>query len=302
MASVWRVLALATVLAVPLRGDSREHPYPTDPGRLRLADVFELEWASDPQISPDGERVVYVRNFMDVMHDRRRSNLWLATTDGGDHRPLTTGLANHFAPRWSPDGRRLLYASTDDGSSQLHVRWLDGGGSARLTQLREPPADPAWSPDGRWIAFTMLAPLDVEPFVELPEKPAGAQWAAPAVTIDELLYRADGAGYLKVGNDPTMLLTGEADHRTPTRSRSSSTGAEAAPGGRHAGAHSRRFARHRRPSEPAHEQGSPHPSLVRALPGLMPSDRVGFLAAAEREVGRDPGRAVMRLSHKNTTA
>jgi acylaminoacyl-peptidase len=209
MASVWRVLALATVLAVPLRGDSREHPYPTDPGRLRLADVFELEWASDPQISPDGERVVYVRNFMDVMHDRRRSNLWLATTDGGDHRPLTTGLANHFAPRWSPDGRRLLYASTDDGSSQLHVRWLDGGGSARLTQLREPPADPAWSPDGRWIAFTMLAPLDVEPFVELPEKPAGAQWAAPAVAIDELLYRADGAGYLKDGYRHVFVLPAE---------------------------------------------------------------------------------------------
>ena len=38
-------------------------------------DVFSLEYATDPQISPDGDRIVYVRRFMDIMTDRTRSNL-----------------------------------------------------------------------------------------------------------------------------------------------------------------------------------------------------------------------------------
>ena len=65
------------------------------------ADVFELEWASDPQLSPDGSQVAYVRNFMDVMTDRRRSNIWIAEVDGDDHRAVTSGNANSSSPRWS---------------------------------------------------------------------------------------------------------------------------------------------------------------------------------------------------------
>ena len=86
--------------------------------QFQALDVFKLEWASDPQISPDGKSIIYVRNFMDVMSDRRRSNLWVAVADGSDHRPLTTGLANDASPRWSPDGDRLLYTSSADGSTQ----------------------------------------------------------------------------------------------------------------------------------------------------------------------------------------
>jgi dipeptidyl aminopeptidase/acylaminoacyl peptidase len=65
---------------------------------LQLADVFELEYASDPQISPDGSRVVYVRSSMDIMTDRRRSQLWIVNTDGTDHRPLTSGNADYQTP------------------------------------------------------------------------------------------------------------------------------------------------------------------------------------------------------------
>ena len=45
-------------------------------------DVFDLEWVEDPQVSPDGERVVYVRRGMDVMEDRRTAALWLTDPDG----------------------------------------------------------------------------------------------------------------------------------------------------------------------------------------------------------------------------
>src|SRR5687768_8481591 len=80
--------------------------------RFQPMDIFGLEWASDPQISPDGRRVAYVRHSMDVMKDRRRSQIWLIDADGSDHRPFTSG-GGEFAPRWSPDGRRLVYAARE---------------------------------------------------------------------------------------------------------------------------------------------------------------------------------------------
>lgn len=147
------VLALSLAAAA---GGKKRPPGSHDPRHLRLIDVFELEWASDPRISPDGEQVVYARNFMDVMGDRRRSNLWIVAADGSDHRPLTSGLESHSSPRWSPDGKRLLYAVSSAGSTQLQVRWMDSGQIARLTQLIRPPSGLAWSPDGRFLAFSML--------------------------------------------------------------------------------------------------------------------------------------------------
>ena len=51
-------------------------------------DVFNLEWATDPRVSPDGKTIVYVRKSNDIMKDRERSNLWQISIDGNDHRPL----------------------------------------------------------------------------------------------------------------------------------------------------------------------------------------------------------------------
>ena len=57
-------------------------------------DIFRLTYASEPQVSPDGSFIVYTHNFMDVMDDRRRSNLWRIDTDGKNARPITTGAVN----------------------------------------------------------------------------------------------------------------------------------------------------------------------------------------------------------------
>ena len=65
-----------------------------------LGNFFEIEYVSDPQISPEGKRVVYVRNFADIMTDRRYSNLWIINRDGSNQRPLTTGHRNDRSPRW----------------------------------------------------------------------------------------------------------------------------------------------------------------------------------------------------------
>ena len=196
-------LALATV--VPSWAADEEKPSQ----KLEVMDVFQLEYAADPQISPDGSQIIYARTFMDIMKDRRRSNLWIINADGSDHRPLTSGNRNDFSPRWSPDGKKLLYASSAEGSVQLYLRWMDTGQTAKLTQLTRSPAGLSWSRDGKWIAFRMLVPDTPEPLAKLPPKPKGAAWAKPPKVIRRLQYRADGTGYLEAGYSQLFVLSAE---------------------------------------------------------------------------------------------
>ncbi len=181
----------------------------SDNGRLTLEDVFQLEFASNPEISPDGSKIVFVRNFMDIMKDRQRSNLWITNYDGSDLQPITTGNHNYTSPRWSPDGKRLLYASNEEGSTQLYVRWMETGQVAKLTQLTNSPGGLTWSPDGHSIAFSMFVPSEKRPFVELPNKPEGAEWAPPARYIESVQYRADGQGFVEEGYTHLFVLPAE---------------------------------------------------------------------------------------------
>jgi acylaminoacyl-peptidase len=192
-----------------------------------LENVFDLEYTSDPQISPDGSQIVYQRNFMDIMEDQRRSNLWIINTDGSRHRPLTSGNNNNSSPRWSPSGNRLLYTSTKTGSTELHMRWMDTGESAKITNLTQSPSSIIWSPDGDRIAFTMFVPQDEKPLVSLPGKPENAEWAEPANVIDDLQYRRDGSsGFTREGHrhlfvipaeggTPRQISSGDYNHSSP---------------------------------------------------------------------------------------
>jgi acylaminoacyl-peptidase len=184
------------------------------------ADVFELEFAADPQISPDGSKIVYARTRMDIMTDRPISSLWIIDYDGSDHRPLTSGDGYHSSPRWSPDGNRLLYVGRSDGSAQLYVRWMDTGQTAQITNLTRPPSAMTWSPDGAWIAFAMFASEPVQSFIEMPQKPEAAEWAKPARVIEKVLYRTDGAGYIEHGH--TQLFVVPAEGGTPRQVTSGS--------------------------------------------------------------------------------
>jgi len=177
--------------------------------RLRNLDVFQLEYADDVQISPDGSRIVYVRVSHDIMTDRMRRNLWIVNTDGTNHRPLRSEAKNFSAPRWSPDGTRIAYVSAAEGSPQLYVRWMDSGQTALLTNLTEGPAAITWSPDGKSIAFTQRVPAKPQTLATPPEKPEGAVWAPPVKVIDTVTYRADGEGYLATGFDHVFIVSAE---------------------------------------------------------------------------------------------
>ncbi|MFL6727808.1 MAG: prolyl oligopeptidase family serine peptidase [Sphingomicrobium sp.] len=204
------VLYAATCLAPPAAAAPASAPNPTFTGR----DLFDLSAAADPQISPDGRTIAYVRRSADIMTDKARSSIWLINAATGEQRPLAAGTGDHFSPRWSPDGRRLAYVSTAEGGApQLFVRWMDSGQTVRVTGLPDSPEAIAWSPDGRRLAYLMNVPDEGPKLGSAPAKPEGANWAKPLQVIDKVTYRADGAGYLKPGFDKIFIV--DADGGAP---------------------------------------------------------------------------------------
>jgi dipeptidyl aminopeptidase/acylaminoacyl peptidase len=204
------MLFAATALTTPASAKAADGPNPIFTGR----DLFDLSAASDPQVSPDGRSVAYVRRSADIMTDKARSSIWLINLATGEQRPLVTGAGDHSSPRWSRDGRRLAYVSTAEGGApQLFVRWMDTGQTVRVTGLPDSPKAISWSPDGRRIAYLMTVPDEGVKLGSAPDKPEGANWAKPLEIIDKVTYRTDDDGYVKPGFDKVFMV--DADGGAP---------------------------------------------------------------------------------------
>ena len=174
--------------------------------RFTAERVFDLEYADDPQISPDGSTIVYARKSMDKFADQVVSDLWSIDTRKGTHRPLVSGQGSSSSVRWSPSGDRLIYMASNNGKQELRLRFKDTGDSFSLAQLEQSPGAPVWSPDGKSIAFTMLVPDERPGFAKPPKSPEGAEWAKPVRVVDDLVFRFDGAGYLPKGKTQIFVL------------------------------------------------------------------------------------------------
>ena len=120
---------------------------------LTLDEFFTLKRVSDPQISPDGKSVVYVVATVDMAKNATVSTIWLAPTDGSPPRQLTGGPKKDRHPRFSPDGKQILFESDRSGESQLWIIDLAGGEARQLTTIATEARGGIWSPDGKSIAF-----------------------------------------------------------------------------------------------------------------------------------------------------
>jgi dipeptidyl aminopeptidase/acylaminoacyl peptidase len=120
---------------------------------MKIDDLFRFQRVSDPQISPDGKLVVYVLTCVDLDANKTSSSLWLAPTDKGEPRQLTNTTKKDRHPRWSPDGKHILFESNRSGDNQLWIIALDGGEARQLTTISTEASNAIWSRDGKHIAF-----------------------------------------------------------------------------------------------------------------------------------------------------
>ncbi len=201
-------LALALLAATPAAAQQQPNAAPADAPTRRFTgeDLFGLSIAADPQISPDGRTIVYVRRSADIMTDRMQSSLWLIDVASGRQSPFAT---QGSSPRWSPDGTRVAYVAGDGNGSQLFVRWIASGASARVTSFPGDPQALAWSPDGTRLAYIATVAGEPTTLGKAPAKPEGAKWAEPLTVIDRINYRNDGGGYVKPGRDHLFMVAAD---------------------------------------------------------------------------------------------
>ncbi len=121
---------------------------------MKVEDLFRFQRVGDSQISPDGKWVVYALGKVSLHANKSITNLWLASTDqGGPVKQLTSSTKRDGHPRWSPDGKSILFESNRSGTSQLWIIELAGGEARQLTSLSTGASGGIWSRDGKQIAF-----------------------------------------------------------------------------------------------------------------------------------------------------
>jgi dipeptidyl aminopeptidase/acylaminoacyl peptidase len=148
---------------------------------MKIDDLFRFLRVSDPQVSPDGKQVAYVVATVDLAANKSSSAIWLAAADGkGEPKALTTSGKKDRHPRWSHDGKRILFESNRGGDFQLWCIELGGGEAKQLTTISSEAANAQWSPDGKQIAFVSAV------YPEFSEKPYAESNEANKKKIKEI--------------------------------------------------------------------------------------------------------------------
>jgi len=199
-------LAIILMVALTVMAALTMPAYSTaaDKRGITETDIFKFQWIADPQISPDGSRVVFVKVWVNQKADRYDTALWIVPTSGAEKpRQLTAGPRDS-GPRWSPDGKRLAFSRSPekDGKpqpSQIYLLSFEGGEAQALTEMPTGAGRIEWAPDGKTIAFGSSEDPTSKAMAKADEgegKGKEPEHKSDVRVITKAIYRSNGPGYL----------------------------------------------------------------------------------------------------------
>jgi Tol biopolymer transport system component len=158
--------------------------------------LYDLQIVTDPQISPDGNHIVFNVQRVDRENEKKYRNLWIVATDSGEARQFTYGDQIDRHPRWSPNGQEIAFISNrqDEKQEQIYIIPFFGGEARPLTELKGSFGGFEWSPGGGTLVLQFRS-KDAEA-IEREADEHKKKLGVVAHHITNLDYKADGAGFL----------------------------------------------------------------------------------------------------------
>ena len=122
---------------------------------MTIDDLIGAVRLGDPELSADGKQVLFTRTTTALDTGRRNPDIWIVPADGSrSPRQLIGGDKAETAPRFTPDGKHIVFISSRDGASQVYIAGADGQGIKQITKLSAGAQTPlVVSPDGTKVAF-----------------------------------------------------------------------------------------------------------------------------------------------------
>jgi dipeptidyl aminopeptidase/acylaminoacyl peptidase len=207
---------------------------------MSFDDFSAVRAVSDPQLSPDGARVLYAVRTTDVAANRRTTRTYVLPVSGGAPTQFPNGNTIAAEARWSPDGAWVAYVA--DG--QLWVADASGGNAKQLTSLTGGAGGPVWSPAGDRVAFvSAVYPDCADDACNAARQKAASDSKVRARITDELMYRhwnaySDGTKahlfVVKIDGSELRDLTPRAKYDVPPGPFGGSEGYVISPDGREA--------------------------------------------------------------------
>ncbi len=169
---------------------------------ITAEDLYDLKSVEDPQISPDGRHLAFVKVEVDRLDNKYKRRLWLIRLGDAASRPVqfTFGSGSDFAPRWRPDSRALAFVSTREGKPQIYLIGLEGGEARALTTLPNGAANPVWSLDSKRLAF--LSSVNAE---ERAREDSGESEPSPASALEAKQKKEREEEKEKAKRDPRVI-------------------------------------------------------------------------------------------------
>lgn len=179
-----QTLILCLILLTPILVFAEKAPF-------TIETLYQLKSVDDPQISPDGTKIAYVVTSYNMKEGKSNSDIWLMDAEGGEPVQLTQSGKADFHPRWSPDGKQLMFLSYREEGSQIWLLPAQGGEAVQLTHLSYSVSDPLWLPDGKSIVFNADVFPEYGAVDSLNQRDSDTMDSGPvqAHMADKLLYR-----------------------------------------------------------------------------------------------------------------